>query len=66
MIQKVPTETLAGLPSLEALNLGNNHLVSIEENDFPVMNNLIVLLLKRNQINEIKAGAFGNLTKLRV
>uniref|UniRef100_A0A1B0B0R3 Uncharacterized protein n=1 Tax=Glossina palpalis gambiensis TaxID=67801 RepID=A0A1B0B0R3_9MUSC len=47
-------------------NLGSNLLTIINDEDFPYMPNLVVLLLKRNQIMKITSGAFSNLTALKV
>ncbi|XP_034475509.1 leucine-rich repeat-containing G-protein coupled receptor 6 [Drosophila innubila] len=66
LFYRVPTNALAGLRTLEALNLGSNLLTIINDEDFPKMPNLIVLLLKRNQIMKISAGALKNLTALKV
>ncbi|ALC39622.1 rk [Drosophila busckii] len=66
LFYRIPTDALAGLRTLEALNLGSNLLTIINDEDFPRMPNLLLLLLKRNQIMKISAGAFKNLTALKV
>uniref|UniRef100_A0A1A9VXD4 Uncharacterized protein n=1 Tax=Glossina austeni TaxID=7395 RepID=A0A1A9VXD4_GLOAU len=66
LFYRIPTNALAGLKTLEALNLGSNLLTIINDEDFPYMPNLVVLLLKRNQIMKITSGAFSNLTALKV
>lgn len=46
--------------------LGNNLLTIISDADFPKLNNLKILLLKRNQLMKISEKAFSNLTNLKV
>ncbi|XP_045479243.1 lutropin-choriogonadotropic hormone receptor isoform X2 [Harmonia axyridis] len=66
-LSEIPKEALKPLKKLQTMNIGHNTITVLQKDAFPdEMKNLLVLLLKRNQIAEISENAFVKLTSLKV
>lgn len=55
---QIPHESFRQLTALEALDLSNNKLKTLNDNSFHFMNNLVSLELHDNQIDSLQKGTF--------
>ncbi|KAK9875696.1 hypothetical protein WA026_009493 [Henosepilachna vigintioctopunctata] len=66
-LTEVPTDAFKTLKKLQTLNIASNMITVLQKDVFPEeMKNLLILLMKRNQIVEISENAFTKLTSLKV